>query len=77
MARTRNASKPDPQPAATRRKVTFAIPADLARRFAVHAEMLDMDKTELFCELIRTHCRRFAVHDRAKETGESAGNGAA
>jgi hypothetical protein len=77
MARTRNASKPDPQQAEKPRKLTFAVPADLARRFAVHAEMMDMDKTELFCELIRTHCRRFSVHDRAKDSGESAEAGAA
>jgi hypothetical protein len=77
MARARNSSKPDPQQADKPRKLTFSIPADLARRFAVHAEMLDMDKTELFCEMIRTHCRRFSVHDRAKDSGEPGEAGAA
>jgi hypothetical protein len=77
MAKKRTSGHADPQPADKPRKLTFAIPADLARRFAVHAEMLDLDKTELFCELIRTHCRRFSVHDRAKEPGASAEAGAA
>ncbi len=77
MAKKRAYSKADTQQTEKPRKLTFAISADLARRFAVHAEMLDLDKTELFCALIRTHCRRFSVHDRAKDAGGSAEAGTA
>jgi hypothetical protein len=77
MAKKRTPGNADAQQTEKPRKLTFAVSADLARRFAVHAEMLDMDKTELFCEMIRTHCRRFSVHDRAKDAGASAEAGTA
>lgn len=47
-------------------KVTLYLPADLAKRFATHAVYTDMDKSALFAEMIREHCKRFVVSDRAK-----------
>jgi hypothetical protein len=58
-------------------KLTLYLPAELSKRFAVHAEMMDLDKSELFAELVRTHCRRFVVHDHGKDVGESSEAGAA
>jgi hypothetical protein len=51
-------------------KVTLYVPADLAKRFAVHATYSDMDKSALFAEMIREHCKRFVVSDRAKTPDE-------
>ncbi len=53
-------------------KVTLYVPADLAKRFAVHATYSDMDRSALFAEMIREHCRRFIVSDRAKSADEGA-----
>ena len=47
-------------------KVTLYVSADLAKRFAVHATYTDMDRSALFAEMIREHCKRFVVSDRAK-----------
>ncbi len=47
-------------------KVTLYVPADLAKRFAVHATYSDMDRSALFAEMIREHCKRFVVSDRAR-----------
>ena len=47
-------------------KLTLYITADLAKRFAVHATYTDQDKSGLFAEMIREHCKRFVVSDRAK-----------
>lgn len=47
-------------------KVTLYVPADLAKRFATHAVYTDMDKSALFAEMIREHCKRFVVSDRAR-----------
>ena len=68
----RNASK-----AATRQddqkvKVTLYVPADLAKRFATHAVYTDLDKSALFSEMIREHCKRFVVSDRAKVSEDQA-----
>ncbi len=52
-------------------KVTLYVPADLAKRFAVHATYSDMDKSALFAEMIREHCKRFVVSDRAKVGGDA------
>ncbi|HYR02166.1 MAG TPA: hypothetical protein VES58_02395 [Syntrophobacteria bacterium] len=52
-------------------KLTLYVPADLAKRFAVHATYSDMDKSELFAAMIREHCRRFVVSDRAKSPDEA------
>ena len=67
-------SKPKRRPAnktATRQddqkvKVTLYVPADLAKRFATHAVYTEMDKSALFAEMIREHCKRFVVSDRAR-----------
>jgi hypothetical protein len=47
-------------------KVTLYVPPDLAKRFAVHATYTDMDRSALFAEMIREHCKRFVVSDRSK-----------
>jgi hypothetical protein len=51
-------------------KLTLYVPADLAKRFAVHATYSDMDRSALFAEMIREHCKRFVVSDRAKAADE-------
>lgn len=62
-------------------KVTLYLPADLAKRFATHAVYSDMDKSALFAEMVREHCRRFVVSDRGKtsegqaEEGPNGGEG--
>lgn len=53
-------------------KVTLYLPADLAKRFATHAVYTDMDKSALFAEMIREHCKRFVVSDRAKVSEDQA-----
>lgn len=50
----------------TKVKLTLYVPADLAKRFAVHATYSDMDRSELFAEMIREHCKRYVVSDRSK-----------
>jgi hypothetical protein len=55
-------------------KLTLYVHADLAKRFAVHATYSDMDKSELFAAMIREHCRRFVVSDRAKFPDEATGD---
>lgn len=51
-------------------KVTLYIAADLAKRFAVHATYTDMDRSELFAEMVKEHCKRFVVSDRLKPQDE-------
>ena len=58
-------------------KLTLYLPPELARRFAVHAEMTDLDKSELFVEMVRAHCRRFVVHDHGREAGGEQGDAGA
>lgn len=58
-------------------KLTLYLPPELAKRFGVHAQMMDLDKSELFAEMVRSYCRRFVVHDHAKEAGEQGEAGAA
>lgn len=62
----RNASKATTRQDDQKVKVTLYVPADLARRFATHAVYTDLDKSALFAEMIREHCKRFVVSDRAK-----------
>jgi len=52
--------------------VTLYLPADLAKRFAVHATYTDMDRSELFAEMVREHCKRFVVSDRSKGQDDNA-----
>ena len=58
-------------------KFTLYLPAELARRFGVHAEMLDLGKSELFAEMVRAHCRRFVVHDHGRDAGGEQGEAGA
>src|SRR4051812_4475387 len=47
-------------------KVTLYLDSDLAKRFAVHATYSDMDKSQLFAEMVRQNCNRFVVQDRKR-----------
>jgi hypothetical protein len=53
-------------------KVTLSIPAEVAKRFAVHAAALGMSKSDLFADLVRQGCRRFVLSDRERGPGEPA-----
>lgn len=66
----RSASKTANRPDDQKVKVTLYVAADLAKRFATHAVYTDMDKSALFAEMIREHCKRFVVSDRAKSSEE-------
>jgi hypothetical protein len=70
--RRRSTSKASSPQNVKRVKLTLYLDTDLAKRFAVHAEMMEQDKSELFAEMVRTHCRRFIVHDRDRGSGETA-----
>ena len=70
--RKRVAAKPSSRPDGERIKVTLYLDADLARRFAVHATMTGVDRSELLAEMVRAHCRRFVVSDRQAAAGEPA-----
>ncbi len=58
--------RPDEKPV----KLNLSLPADLARRFGVHAEMSGQSKSDLFAELVRAGCRRWVVSDRQGGAGE-------
>lgn len=64
--RKRVPAKPSCRQDEPKTKLTLYVAADLAKRFAVHATYSDMDKSELFAAMIREHCRRFVVSDRAR-----------
>ncbi len=68
----RNASKTAPRQDDQKVKVTLYVAADLAKRFATHAVYTDMDKSALFAEMIREHCKRFVVSDRARVTEDQS-----
>lgn len=70
----RVASKPARRQDDPKVKVTLYVPADLAKRFATHAVYTDMDKSALFAEMIREHCKRFVVSDRARVSDEPMGS---
>lgn len=67
MSRRRSPGKPASQLDEKPVKLTLTLPAELARRFGVHAEMTGQSKSELFAELVRAGCRRFVVSDRERE----------
>ena len=75
--RRRATAKPSSLQDVRKVKLTLYLDADLAKRFAVHAEMMEQDKSELFAAMVRTHCRRFVVHDRGGDAGASAEAGTA
>jgi len=77
MPRKRPPGKPAARQADPVVKITLQLPADLAKRFGVHAEMTGLNKSELFAELVKAGCRRFLVSDRGRGPGESAEAGAA
>lgn len=77
MARTRKAAKPSGREDGQAVKLTLSVPAELARRFGVHAEMVGLGKGELMAEMIRAHCRRFVVSDRGSGEGQGAETDAA
>lgn len=66
--RKRSAAKTTMRQDEVKTKITLYVPADLARRFAVHATYSDMDRSALFAEMIRDHCKRFVVSDRQSKT---------
>ena len=75
--RKRPVAKPSNRQGDHKVKVTLYLPADLARRFAVHATYTDMDRSALFAEMIREHCKRFVVSDRSKSQDEASESSAA
>jgi hypothetical protein len=77
MSRRRAAGNPADRAADKPVKLTVSLPADLARRFGVHAEMMGVGKSDLFAELVKAGCRRFVVHDRGTGPGASSGPEAA
>lgn len=70
--RKRSASKASSRPDAERLKLTLYLDADMAKRFSVHAAMTGVDRSTLFAEMVRVHCRRFVVSDRERVPGEAA-----
>lgn len=68
----RGVAKTSSRQAEEKVKVTLYVSADLAKRFAVHATYSDLDRSALFAEMIREHCRRFVVSDRAKPQEEAS-----
>jgi hypothetical protein len=71
--RKRSASKTPNRQDALKVKVTLYLPGDLEKRFAVHAIHSGLDRSELFAEMVRQHCRRYVVSDRLKSPGDEAG----
>jgi len=70
--RKRPAARASSRPDAERLKLTLYLDADLSRRFTVHAAMTGVDRSTLFAEMVRAHCRRFVVSDRERGPGEAA-----
>ena len=68
----RSASKTTSRQDDQKVKLTLYVTADLAKRFATHAVYTDLDKSALFAEMIREHCKRFVVSDRAKVSEDQA-----
>jgi hypothetical protein len=75
--RRRQAAKASGPQDAQRVKHTLYLPVELSRRFGVHAEMTGQDKSELFAEMVRAHCRRFVVHDHGRDVGGEEGEAGA
>lgn len=75
--RKRQSAKASGSQDAQKVKLTLYLPAELAKRFGVHAEMMDLDKSELFAEMVRSYCRRFVVHDHGREAGGEQGEAGA
>ena len=72
MSKKRQAGKTPDRPEERPAKITLTLPAELAKRFGVHAEMMGLSKSDLFAELVRAGCRRFVVSDRQAREGDEA-----
>jgi hypothetical protein len=70
-----NASKAESQQDDKPLKVTLHIAPKLAKQFATHAVQTGQSKSALFAEMVQAHCRRFIVHDHAKEEGRGRATG--
>jgi len=68
--RKRPAVKASSRPDAERVKMTLYLDFDLSKRFTVHAAMTGVDRSKLFAEMVRAHCRRCVVSDRERGAGE-------
>lgn len=68
--RRRKPASPSSRLAAETTKLTLSVPADLARRFSIHAAAAGQSKAELFGEMIARHCTRYVVSDRARPAEE-------
>ncbi len=56
-------------------KLTLYLSSKLAKQFATHAVQMGQGKSDLFAEMVQAHCRRFIVHDHAKEEGRARAAG--
>lgn len=67
--RKRATAKPSQRPAAAEKhKLTLYVTAEAAKRLAVHATMMDTDRSALVESLIWEQLRRFVVSDRDRST---------
>jgi len=74
--RRRKAGKTPSQPGA-KVKLTLRVDVDTAERFKLHALMTRKEQCDLFAEMVKTHCRRFVVHDHGKDAGSADDSSAA
>lgn len=72
MSKRKTGSKPAAQSGNKPGKLTLQASAEQIRLFSVHAAHTGLSKSELFAELVETHCRRFVVSDRGKSDGDQA-----
>ena len=77
MSKRRAPGKPSPQQSDRPVKLTLQLPAELAKRFGVHAEMSGQSKSDLFAELVKAGCKRYVVSDRQGAPGEHVESDAA
>lgn len=57
-----------------RQKLTIVLDEPDARRLAVHAAALGLERSSVVADLIRTHLRRFRIQDlESAARGDSAG----
>ena len=62
-SRKRPSAKASARTSAQRVKQTLVLSEDSARRLAVHAAMVGLDRSALVDQLIQEHLRRFRVSD--------------
>lgn len=72
--RRRTAAKASARTSVQKQKQTLLLSEDSAKRLAVHATMLGLDRSALVDQLIQEHLRRFRVQDLdrndVRDTGE-------